>query len=187
MEDLPATAWAVLGELSFGRELSGYDIKKWADASLRFFYWSPAISQIYRELRRLEEVGYVTSREAAQDDLRNKRLYAITPAGRSALTEWVRHAPVELPVLKHGVMLRVWLGHLAAPDELRSVLDEHVAHAEAMMTEAGKAAESVAGDPDMAYPVLVNRWAERYYRAERDLAVGLQEDLARFARKTRRR
>ena len=29
--DLPATAWAVLGMLSFGRELSGYDLKKWAD------------------------------------------------------------------------------------------------------------------------------------------------------------
>ena len=57
MEVLPATAWAVLGELSFGRELSGYDIKKWADASLRFFYWSPAISQIYRELRRLEDAN----------------------------------------------------------------------------------------------------------------------------------
>ena len=35
---IPATAWAVLGLLSFERELSGYDIKQWADSILRFFY-----------------------------------------------------------------------------------------------------------------------------------------------------
>ncbi|GAA2882703.1 hypothetical protein [Streptomyces mexicanus] len=33
---LPASSWAVLGLLSFGEELSGYDLKKWADRSLRF-------------------------------------------------------------------------------------------------------------------------------------------------------
>ncbi len=56
---LPPTAYAVLGTLAFGRELSGYDIKKWADASLGFFYWSPALSHIYRELARLEERALV--------------------------------------------------------------------------------------------------------------------------------
>src|ERR1700736_6640886 len=85
---VPATGWAVLGLLSFGRELTGYDLKKWADHSLRFFYWSPAISQIYSELKRLERLGYVTSRTVAQDELRNKRVYAITAEGTEALTEW---------------------------------------------------------------------------------------------------
>ena len=30
-KSLPATGYAVLGLLSFGRELSGYELKKWAD------------------------------------------------------------------------------------------------------------------------------------------------------------
>ena len=55
------TAYALLGLLSFDRELSGYDLKKWADSSLRFFYWSPATSQIYVELKRLEKLGFVTA------------------------------------------------------------------------------------------------------------------------------
>ena len=71
--ELPLTAWAVLGMLSFGRELSGYDLKKWADSSLRFFYWSPASSQIYAELRRLERVGYVESRIAGAKRLERRR------------------------------------------------------------------------------------------------------------------
>ena len=55
--ELPTTSYAVLGLLSFGRELSGYELKKWADHSLRFFFWSPAISNIYGELKRLQRLG----------------------------------------------------------------------------------------------------------------------------------
>jgi DNA-binding PadR family transcriptional regulator len=125
VEELPATSWAVLGLLSFGRELTGYDVKKWADASLRFFYWSPAISQVYAELRRLERVGYAAGRAVAQDQFRSKRVYTITPAGRDALARWVERSPVETPVLKHGVALRIWLGHVADPERLRDIVTHH--------------------------------------------------------------
>ena len=37
---LPATGYAVLGLLSFGKALSGYELKRWADHSLRYFFWS---------------------------------------------------------------------------------------------------------------------------------------------------
>src|SRR5690242_1918293 len=72
-QDLPATAWAVLGLLSFPGERTGYELKKWADSSLRFFYWSPAISQIYAELRRLEELGYAASTRSGPEEARAKR------------------------------------------------------------------------------------------------------------------
>jgi DNA-binding PadR family transcriptional regulator len=183
---VPATGWAVLGLLSFGRELTGYDLKKWADHSLRFFYWSPAISQIYSELKRLERLGLVTSRTVAQDELRNKRVYAITEGGRVALTEWVQHAPVEPPVLKHSVAMRVWLGHLAEPDELRAVVERHREYAEGMLADVTRSEHSSeAGfadeDPARVYPQLVIRWGERYYRSERDLAQQMLEDLDQLA------
>lgn len=85
---LRQTGWSVLGLLSFGQELSGYDLKKWANWSLRFFYWAPSYSQIYNELRRLEELGLATSRVVNKDDVRGKRLYAITSAGSAALAAW---------------------------------------------------------------------------------------------------
>jgi DNA-binding PadR family transcriptional regulator len=174
---LPATAWAVLGLLSFGRDLTGYDLKKWADSSLRFFYWSPAISQIYSELRRLESLGYVESWAAPQDDLRNKRLYRITPLGRDALTSWVRDSPVEPPVLKHGVALRVWLGHLADPAALREIVEAHRAYADEMLAEVTLARQTAGTDPAWTYPELVERWGERYWATERDLADSMLRDL----------
>ncbi|WP_369206710.1 PadR family transcriptional regulator [Streptomyces sp. PU-14G] len=180
---LPPTSWAVLGLLSFEQELSGYDLKKWADWSLSFFYWSPSFSQIYSELKRLEGAGYVTSRSVPQaTGNRDKRVYSITDAGRRAVREWARGAAVEPPVLKHGVMLRIWLGHLLEPDQARDILREHQANAAKMVHRAQLDAEGAEGEPSWAYPRLVLRWAERYYEAERRLAEDMLADLDELAR-----
>lgn len=181
MEPLSPTAWAVLGLLSFDRELSGYDLRKWANASLRFFYGSPAMSQIYRELRRLEQCGYAASRPALSKEPRRKRLYRITPAGRRALTAWLRDAPVEAPVLKHGVALRVWLGHLSDPATLRRTVEEHRAFAARMVSDVAAARAAAEHEPAWTYPAVIERWGERYWAGERDAADALLADLDRVA------
>lgn len=183
LPSLRATSWAVLGLLSFGEELSGYDLKKWADWSLRFFYWAPSYSQIYGELRKLEDLGYTTSRVVSKDDVRGKRLYRITSAGEDAVTRWANEAPVEPAVLKHGVMLRMWLGHAGDPAHLREMLIEHREQSEKMRIRALADAEGAAHEPGWAYPVMVLRWAERYYEDERARADTMLEDLDELASK----
>ena len=181
VEELATTAWAVLGLLSFGRELSGYELRKWADASVRFFYGSPAMSQIYRELRRLEAHGYATSRPAPPEAPRRKRLYRITPAGVEALSTWLRDAPVEPPVLRHGVALRVWLGHLSDPATLRRTVEEHRKLAASMVAEVARARTVAEHEPAWTYPAIIERWGERYWAAERDAADALLADLEQVA------
>ncbi|MEV4672399.1 MULTISPECIES: PadR family transcriptional regulator [Actinomadura] len=178
---LPPTSWAVLGLLSFGEELSGYDLKKWADWSLKFFYWSPSFSQIYGELKRLEKVGYATSRVELTESTRGKRVYAITEDGMAAVARWARESPVEPPVLKHGVMLRVWLGHVMEPDRLREVLEQHRDYADKMSRHAEADAAGAATVAEWAYPELVLRWSARYYAAERDLVDQMLADLDELA------
>ena len=172
-----ATPNAVLGLLSFGQELSGYDLKKWADHSLRFFFWSPAISQIYSELRRLESLGYVTSRVVAKDDTRSRRLYRITEEGRAWLAHWLESEPTDVPVLKHPTILRVWLGHLMEPAALRQAVTEHRSRVAAQLAEVREDQRLVAANESMAYAELVIRWAERYYSAELDNTNRLLDDL----------
>ncbi len=175
---LPATSWAVLGLLSFGEELSGYDLKKWSDRSLKFFYWSPSFSQIYSELKRLESAGYAPSRLVAQETgTRDKRVYRITGDGMTAVREWAREAAVDPPVLKHGPMLRLWLGHLLEPARMREVLVRHQEFAEDMRLRAVADAQSAQGEPAWAYPALTLKWAERYYASERDLAAAMLDDV----------
>ncbi|MCU1484018.1 MAG: PadR family transcriptional regulator [Actinomycetia bacterium] len=171
---LPATAWAVLGILSFERELSGYQVKRWADASLTFFYWSPAISQVYGELKRLEELGFVSARDVPEEQ-RTTRVYRITPEGRDALTGWLEDAPVEPPVLKHAVLLRLWLGHLSTPDRLRQVVERHRAQTEEVLAELTNDERMAEQEPDWAFPAMVLRWGEKYYRSE----LALTDDLLR--------
>ncbi|MFF4579106.1 PadR family transcriptional regulator [Streptomyces sp. NPDC001373] len=175
---LPATSWAVLGLLSFGEELSGYDLKKWADRSLRFFYWSPSFSQIYSELKRLEKAGYASSRMVAQDSgTRDKRVYRITGEGMDAVCHWARETPVDPPVLKHGPMLRLWLGHLLEPAQMRELLLQQQEFAEGMRRGAEADVAAAQEDKAWAYPTLTLKWAERYYASERDLAAAMLEDI----------
>src|SRR5215211_3241740 len=74
---VPATGWTLLGLLSFGRELTGYELRRWAGNSLRHFYAAPAMSQVYAELERLEAAGHTASREVAQG-ARQVRVHRIT-------------------------------------------------------------------------------------------------------------
>jgi len=59
-----AVTWAVLG-LPARRELSGYDLKTAIDRTIRHF-WAASYGQIYPELRRLEERGWIAGTDAAR-------------------------------------------------------------------------------------------------------------------------
>ncbi|WP_406388243.1 PadR family transcriptional regulator [Streptomyces sp. NBC_00211] len=178
-QGLPPTAWAVLGLLSFPGERTGYELKKWADSSLRFFYWSPAISQIYAELRRLEELGYSASTRSGPQELRAKRRYAITDAGREALAGWASDtAEAGPPVLKHGLLLRVWLGHLAEPELLRAMVSDHLERTRGELAAVREAVAHAAEVPEWAFPALALRWSERQHLAELELGEALLADLA---------
>src|SRR6476659_2997184 len=59
---LPATSYALLGLLTFGDELTGYELKRRADNTLRFYWVAPAMSQIYSELTRMTNRGLVEGR-----------------------------------------------------------------------------------------------------------------------------
>ncbi|MFE5771868.1 PadR family transcriptional regulator [Streptomyces sp. NPDC056485] len=178
-QDLPPTAWAVLGLLSFPGERTGYELKKWADSSLRFFYWSPAISQIYAELRRLEELGYAASARSGPEEARAKRRYAITGAGRAALAGWASQtAEAGPPVLKHGPLLRIWLGHLADPEQLRAMVCGHLERTRGELAAVREAMAQADDVPEWAFPALALRWSERQHLAELELGEALLVDLA---------
>ncbi|MFF4580254.1 helix-turn-helix transcriptional regulator [Streptomyces sp. NPDC001373] len=182
-QDLPPTAWAVLGLLSFPGERTGYELKKWADSSLRFFYWSPAISQIYAELRRLEELGYASSARSGPEEVRSKRRYAITDAGREALSGWAADtAEAGPPVLKHGLLLRIWLGHLSEPERLRAMVADHLERTRSELAAVREAMAHAADVPEWAFPALALRWSERRHLAELELGKALLEDLAEAGR-----
>ena len=173
---LPSTSFAVLGLLSFGDELSGYDLKKWADHSLRFFYWSPAIAHIYRELKRLEAIGLVESREVALDESRHKRLFRITDDGRETLAEWIADTPAEQSIVKDQALLRVWMGHMVEPAQLRRLVAEQRVLDEQLLADLRR---TIAGTSDERFElsILVERFCERLYEGRLQALAELEAAL----------
>lgn len=84
---LSTTDGAVLGLVALSPS-SGYDLARLAEQSVGYL-WAPSRSQIYKVLPRLVARGFARARSVPQDDRPDKRVYKITPAGRSVLHRWL--------------------------------------------------------------------------------------------------
>jgi DNA-binding PadR family transcriptional regulator len=177
-QPLTPTGYAVLGLLSFGRELTGYELKQWAHDSLRFFYTAPAMSQIYSELERLRAAGLVRDR-AVPDGHRTIRTYRLTPDGETVLRAWAEETEPEPPVLKHHVALRLFFGHLVGPDRLLEQTANHRAWVVEQLRELEQVDAGLAASPPEVwhYARLVADWGRRYYGAELEALDELRQQL----------
>ncbi len=69
------------------RSASGYELARRFDASIGHF-WSATHQQIYKVLGRMESDGLVSVELVAQDGRPDKKVHAITDAGRAELRRW---------------------------------------------------------------------------------------------------
>jgi|APSaa5957512493_1039668.scaffolds.fasta_scaffold99353_2 DNA-binding PadR family transcriptional regulator len=123
-QDLPKNSYAVLGLLSFG-DKSGYELKQFADDSIRHFFWAPAKSQFYSVLKKLRLDGYLSERDVAQESAPDKRVYSLTKQGREVLGDWLENSPAGMDVLKSPVMLRAFFGLEMSPSALIGQLESY--------------------------------------------------------------
>ncbi len=169
------TGYTLLGLLSFGRELSGYELKQMAE-NLRFFWSAPAMSQVYREVERLAAAGLVAQRSVVRDGTRSTKVYRLTAAGDEAVRAWLA-SPPEPPVLRHPVALRVFFGHLLAPEDLQAAIESHRAWCDRMLAELGALRSGLGDDDRFRYPALVAEWGLGYFRGERAAAAGVAKAM----------
>ncbi len=98
--------YVLLGLLSH-ESMTGYELKKRLDTSLRFF-WGGSFGSIYPTLKLLEEDEKVT-KETISENKREKILYSITGKGKETLKEWLEH-PVEKDEIRYETLLKLFLG-----------------------------------------------------------------------------
>jgi DNA-binding PadR family transcriptional regulator len=185
LPDLPATAYAVLGLLAAADvPLSPVELKTRADFSLRFFYWAPAISHIRKELARLEELGLITARPAPGRRIRRALVHEITPAGRGVLRDWLGQGADDEPVvIKHPVLLRVWLGTETEPERVVEMLDRYLEQTRGAIDELRwgrrRASEVRLVDrPELRYSRAVGDYVLRRMYAELANISQLRDELA---------
>ncbi len=113
-----AVTWAILG-LIRQRPMSGYDLKRAVDRTIRHF-WAASYGQIYPELRRLEDAGWIEGADAANGG-RSRRLYRLTDAGRVALEDWLHGHETRLE-LRDESLLRLFFADALPPEEALGLL-----------------------------------------------------------------
>jgi DNA-binding PadR family transcriptional regulator len=85
--------------------MTGYELAKTFDSSIGFF-WKADHQQIYRELSKLRDRGYIQGREVVQSGKPNKLIYTLTPEGRTALRHWAAR-PSTPPSIKDDLLVRL--------------------------------------------------------------------------------
>ena len=89
--------------------LTGYDIKKQIDGSIRFF-WKGSFGSIYPALASLESSGMVQKVLDNEGQSRRERiLYGITAAGRTCLQQWLAESKT-VNDMKYEMLLKIFFG-----------------------------------------------------------------------------
>jgi PadR family transcriptional regulator, regulatory protein AphA len=108
-------------------------------------YWSASPSKIYAEPKRLERLGYVTSRREP-GRTRERAWYTLTDAGRAAVRDWVA-SPAGFPRIYHDAVVRLLAVDLADRDALLASmggLRAELTELAALLDEAERLAPSIS-------------------------------------------
>lgn len=100
-----ALAQAIMTSL-LDADLSGSELARDFDKSMGFF-WRASHQQVYLELRKLSDKGWLNKREVSQSGKPNKIVYGLTRAGRDALAEWV-YGPTKTQAAKDELLLKLY-------------------------------------------------------------------------------
>ena len=173
---------ALLGFLSL-RPLTGYDLKKYFDASVRHF-WTADQAQIYRELARLSEQGLLDVRVISQGSRPARKEHRITVAGLAELDHWLA-APDEPAAVREPFLVKVFFAGRLPVAEVTHLLDERIAAARQQLDQlqaiAATTTEQLAARPPALERLLAAATLEngiRHVATEIDWLGDLRADLA---------
>ncbi|MGU3502489.1 PadR family transcriptional regulator [Mycobacterium sp. C31M] len=134
---------AVLAAL-LDNDASGYQLTKIFDMSVTN-YWYASPQQLYAELVRLEDGGFIAGHEVVQDRRPNKRVFTITESGREALRDFIEIAS-KPTYIRDDLLVKV---HAAEAGDLAALiadLTERASHAEAKAEHFERLLAIILGD-----------------------------------------
>jgi DNA-binding PadR family transcriptional regulator len=177
-----STAFVMLGLLARGPR-HGYELKREHDARLPGAR-PVAYGQVYATLTRLIRDGLIREAHQEQDAGPERTAYALTEAGRTALSQWLSTVEEPAPFVQSTLMAKVAVALLCSGDarEARRYLAaQRAAHLERMRAltatkKGGSIAEVVAADYALSHLDADIRWMqttlERVEQLHQEVAHG---------------
>jgi len=176
--------YALLGFLNYG-DMTGYELKQIMDTSTQNF-WHAKQSQIYMTLKKLEEKDLVVSEIEPQEGRPDRRVYALTDAGREDLQAWVATPATDLDSRKERLLLKLFfsasVGRESMLTQLRLQRELHQQQLAQYQTATKTVVQGFAGiNPDLEEDAI--RWeaARRFGEMFEEMYVAwLDETIARL-------
>ncbi|MGW2416089.1 PadR family transcriptional regulator [Streptomyces tubercidicus] len=103
---------------------SGLALTRRFDRSIGYF-WSATHQQIYRELGKLEQAGFIRALPSAQPSRGQKKEFEVLPAGRAELTRWASGEQDPKPI-RDALLLRLRASAVVGRDGLDAELRRHL-------------------------------------------------------------
>lgn len=103
--------------------MSGYDLKRFCEQSLAFF-WYESYGNLYPRLKRLKEAGLIRGRRARRARAPDAVVYTLTQRGRRRFREWMRE-PAEPERIRSEFLLKVFFGSQSDPASVAQIIREH--------------------------------------------------------------
>jgi len=139
-----ALSHTLLGLLAY-KPMTGYQVKQFFESSISHF-WNAHVSQIYRELTRMEEEGWVSHYIEPQEGKPDKKIYSITVTGTEAFMRWLKDFPQDLEKIERNEFLvRIFFASRLGKSDLTYELKRYVRKQQEQLENYKKISEEVQG------------------------------------------
>ena len=168
-------SYLILGMVARG-VTTGYAIKRIVDRSTRFF-WAASFAQVYPELAALEENGYLTGHDESHG-ARRRKVYDLTPQGRSALTDWMRSDRSPSLEFRDEGLLRLFFADALPPDDSVELVGRLRAEAEVNLEIFREQILPLAEGAVGRFPLIVAREGADYFAWRAEWFRAIEAELA---------
>ena len=127
--------YALLGVLSL-MSGSGYDIKKFCDSSIGYF-WNENYGHIYPVLKTMEQDEVITKQVEQTEGRPSKNVYSITEKGREELKDWLM-LPIEHEPGRSELLLKIFWAKDIPVENIIEKLQQIKAESEKELIEYSK-------------------------------------------------
>ncbi len=138
------------------RSATGYDLARRFDASIGNF-WKASHQQIYKVLARMEGDRLVESELIAQTSRPDKKVYAITAAGRDELAAFTA-TPTGPEVLRSDLAVKLRALPFGDREAIVASVRQRRSDHLAKLADYGASAAKFYPDPDAVAPEQIGAW-----------------------------
>lgn len=126
--------------------LSGYDLKTMAFDKTVVHFWPAAQPQIYRELERMTESGWVERRVEIQEGRPNRHVYSITASGEAELERWLMtfQSP---PLHREAFLIQLFFAAQLPNSAIHQLLEQQLAARQQRLLELERIAVPAPDSP----------------------------------------